>query len=175
MYVKVTDDLGAASAGVGGGAADLCVRNLGRARSRGEGFAAFRESVVSAGQGTPHVSLMDSDLGRVREFLRSENGPDDLAIPDALNQATIKGCRILEWNGRNGSLICLRLKDAGRVGLFVVRDVGRDVGRDSTGPGAEPILAQVGPMNTISWSRDGRTYMLAANATDKELKRLLSA
>lgn len=146
------------------------VLNLGRERGRGDVFAAFRESVVTAGQAMPHVSFMDSDLGRVREYLRSENAPEDLAIPAGLSQATIKGCRILEWNGRKVSLVCLHLKDGGHVDLFVVRDV--DWGR--TGPGVEPLLAHVGPMNTASWSKGGRTYVLAADATDEELRRLLA-
>ena len=144
--------------------------NLDRDRSRAEVFAAFRESVVSAGQVMPHVSFMDSDLGRVREYLRSEKAPEDLAIPAGLTEATLQGCRILEWNGRKVSLICLHLQDGGHVDLFVVRDVKWD----RNGPGVEPLLAQVGPINTASWSKGGRTYILAAKATNEELRRLLA-
>lgn len=146
------------------------VLDLDRDRSRGEVFAAFRESVVAAGQAMPHVSLMESDLGRVREYLRSEKAPEDLAIPAGLTEATLQGCRILEWNGRKVSLVCLHLKDGGHVDLFVVRDVEWD----RTGPGVEPLLAHVGEMNTASWSKGGRTYILAARATDEELRRLLA-
>lgn len=146
------------------------VLNFGREGSRGEVFAAFRESVVSASQVMPHVSFMDSDLERIREYLRSEKAPDDIAIPAGLNQATIMGCRILEWNGRKVSLVCLHLEDGDQVDLFVVRDVEWD----RTGPGVSPLLAHVGQLNTASWSENGCTYILAANATDEELKRLLS-
>ncbi len=146
------------------------VLNFSRDRSRAEVFAAFRESVVTAGQVKPHVSFMDSDLGRIREYLRSQSAPDDLALPAVLNQATIKGCRIFQWNGRTVSMVCLHLQVGGHVDLFVVRDVKWD----QAGLGAEPLLAQVGPMNTASWSKDGRTYILTAKATDEELRRLLA-
>jgi hypothetical protein len=82
------------------------------------------------------------------------------------------GCRILEWNGHKVSLVCFHLKDGEHADLFVVRDVVWD----PTGPGTEPRLARVGSlnMNTISWSRNGLTYVLAAEATDEVLKRLIS-
>jgi hypothetical protein len=146
------------------------VLNFGGDRSQAEGFAAFRESVVSASQASPHVSFMDADLGRVREYLRSEEAPEDLAIPAGLNLATLKGCRILEWNGRKVSLVCLHLNDGGHVDLFVIRDVEWD----RSGPGLEPLLAHIGQRNTASWSKGALTYILVANASDEELRRLLS-
>ena len=45
---------------------------------------------------------------------------------------------------------------------------------DRNGPDIEPLLAQVGRLNTASWSKNGRTYLLTAEATDEELRRLLS-
>jgi hypothetical protein len=125
--------------------------------------------MVSQAQVTPHVSFMDSDLERIREYLRSQGAPEDLAIPAGFSQATFNGCRIVEWHGRRVALICLHLKDGGHVDLFVVRDVNWD-----RGPGMEPLLAQVGRMNTVSWSKNGQTYLLSAEATDEELRRLLS-
>jgi hypothetical protein len=92
------------------------------------------------------------------------------ALPGGFAQATLKGCRIVEWNGRRVSMVCLHLKDGGHVDLFIVRHVNWD----HDGPGVEPLLALVGRMNTASWSKNGRTYILSGEATDEQLRRLLS-
>jgi len=143
---------------------------LGRQSPQELAFAAFRAEVLSGSEKMPHVSFMDSDLRRIRDQLRSEGAPDDLVIPAGLTGAAVNGCRIVEWHGRKVSMICFHLSDGGHFDLFVVSDV------EWAGPtpGEKPLLAQVGQMNTASWSKGGRTYILAANATDEELRRLLA-
>lgn len=137
---------------------------------RGAAFAEFRASVVTASQEMPHVSFMDSRLASIQTHLRSTQAPDEFVIPEGLGEASFKGCRVLEWNGKKVSLICLHLQDGRHVDLLVVREVEWD----ETGPGAGPVFAHVGAMNTASWSRNGRTYILSAGASDEELRRLVS-
>ncbi len=146
------------------------VLRLGRPATHDSNFVAFRSEVLSASREVPHMSFMNSDVSRIRDQLRSEGAPDDLNIPAGLARASIKGCRILDWHGRKVSMVCFHLGDGGHIDLFVIRNVEWD----RPAPGERPLLAHVGQMNTASWSENGRTYVLAANATDEELKRILS-
>ncbi|MCC6235821.1 MAG: hypothetical protein IT580_24510 [Verrucomicrobiales bacterium] len=150
----------------------LGIQHVRREPNRSEVFVAFRESVVTAGQEKPHISFMDSSLPRVREYLQSQRVPDPPALPARLQPGMIKGCRVLEWNGRKVSLICLDFGEQGHVDLFVIQDVAWD----PTGPrsGSGPLMAQTGGMNTVSWTENGCTYILAAKASPEALRRLLS-
>jgi hypothetical protein len=146
------------------------ILNRGQDRNRTEAFAAFRESVVSASQVMPHVTFLDSDPSQIRAYLKSEKAPNDLTLPPGLSRATLKGCRVLEWNGHKVSVVCLHLRDAGHIDLLVIEHANWD----PSGPGNEPLLAQVGSMHTASWSINGRTYVVAAKSGAHDLKRLLS-
>ncbi|MFA6543035.1 MAG: hypothetical protein WCS99_01325 [Limisphaerales bacterium] len=120
-----------------------------------------------AGQG-PHVNMMAASFPAIQTWLRERQMPAELALSEQLKGQHYKGCRILEWQGRRVTMMCLGLEGR-HVDLFVL-DAGLLPGLPGDG---QPQFARVGDVNTAAWSRGGQTYLLAGQVDPQTLKRYL--
>lgn len=115
------------------------------------------------------LDLLSRDMVEVRRWLARNHSHADLLLPAGLDGKSSLGCRLLEWKGRKVSLICFEL-DNRRVGHLLVIDEAAF----KAAPGASPQFHQVGEVATASWSRGGKTYVVASQgASQLELLKLL--
>jgi hypothetical protein len=133
-------------------------------------FAAYRNEMADfASHKLGRLDLMSRDVPEVRRWLAQKGSHGDLLIPAGLDGLPSLGCRLLDWNGQMVSLVCFELENKQVAHLLVV---------DSTAfkdaPTESPVFNRVGGVATASWSRGGKTYVVASkDATQTDLMKLL--
>jgi len=144
----------------------LAVLRSGQGRS--SQLAQFRDEMATfAGKRLDRFDLVSGDVEEVRRWLGSKQAHENLILPAGLNGRTSLGCRLLDWRGHTVSLICFELGNQQVAHLLVV-----DSAAFPEAPPANPTFVRVGDVGSMSWSRDGKTYVLASKGADNT--RLLS-
>lgn len=143
----------------------LLLRSAGKAQ-----FAEFRGYVADTTADLDHLDVASHDLTELRQWLQNRGAPSDFVLPASLSGRPSIGCRIFEWQGRQVSLVCFRMGEGHEVHLFVI-----DGARLRNAPaGTIPQFARMDHgISTAAWSNDRSVYVLATNAGEEELKRLL--
>ena len=137
---------------------------------RTTGFAQYRNEMADfAGHKLDRLDLMSRDLPEVRRWLAQKESHGNLVIPAGLDGLPSLGCRLLDWKGHKVSLVCFELENKQVAHLLVV---------DSTAfkdaPAESPVFNQVGDVATASWSRGGKTYVVASKGGNQDdLMKLL--
>jgi hypothetical protein len=133
-------------------------------------FAAYRTSMAEfAGNKLDRLDLMSHDVAEVRRWLAQRESHGDLVLPAGLNGRPSLGCRLLDWKGHKVSLVCFELGNKQVAHLLVV-----DSAAFQDAPTESPVFNQVGNVATASWSRDGKTYVVASKeASQTDLMKLL--
>ncbi len=137
---------------------------------RSEGFAKYRTAMTEfAGNKLDRPDLMSRDVTEVRRWLAQKESHGDLVLPVGLNGRPSLGCRLLDWKGHKVSLVCFELENKQVAHLLVV-----DSSAFRDAPTESPVFNQVGNVATASWSRGGKTYIVASQeASQTELMKLL--
>lgn len=133
-------------------------------------FAEFRSYVARTAARLDHLDVKTSDLVQIRQWLSSHHAPEDFAIPGRLNGKASVGCRVFEWNGQKVSLVCFELEDKKVAHMFVL---DRSVFTSLPGGGVLQFQTTQDGIATASWSDAQRTYIVAMERGEQELKRLL--
>ncbi len=133
-------------------------------------FAQYRDTMADfAGNKLWRLDLNSPDVKEVRRWLTQKDAPGDLQLPAGLDGRPSVGCRVLNWGGKKVALVCFELANHEKAHLLVI---DRDALSDA--PAESPQFAQTGKIATLSWSRDGKTYVLACKGgTQSELLGLL--
>lgn len=133
-------------------------------------FAAYRNKMAEfAGNKLDRLDLMSRDVAEVRRWLAQKESHGDLVLPAGLDGRPSLGCRLLDWNGHKVSLICFELENKQVAHLLVV-----DSANFKNAPTESPVFKQVGNVATASWSRGGKTYVMASKeASQTDLMKLL--
>jgi hypothetical protein len=137
---------------------------------RAAGFARYRSEMAEfAATKLDRLDLMSRDVAEVRRWLAQRESHGDLVLPAGLDGRPSLGCRLLDWQGHKVSLICFELKNRQVAHLLVV-----DSGAFNDAPTDSPLFSRLGEVATASWSRDGKTYVLASKeANQTDLMRML--
>ena|ERR1051326_4750692 len=132
-------------------------------------FTAYREKMAHLVSREYEMELKTKDLEQIRDYLAKKRWPADYVVSAGLQAVATEGCGALEWHGKPVSLICFEAPQEKDLFLFVVSR--------SVMPGApateSPQFRQVGPLMTVSWSKAGTTYLLAARADEELLRKFL--
>lgn len=133
-------------------------------------FAAYRNKMAEfADNKLDRLDLMSRDVAEVRRWLAQKESHGDLVLPAGLNGRPSLGCRLLDWKGHKVSLICFELENKQVAHLLVV-----DSAAFKNAPTESPVFNQVGNVATASWTRDGKTYVIASKeASQTDLMKLL--
>jgi len=137
--------------------------------TRRDNFDAYREEMVAIVSGAYEIRFKSSDFDQIRNYLASRGSPSDYALTPALQGLDTEGVSVIQWRGRNVSLICL---DAGAdrdLFLFVAH---RSVFRDAPAT-ASPQFSRVAGMATASWSAGNHIYFLAGRGDEQFLRQYL--
>jgi len=138
--------------------------------SRDSGFAKYRTTMAEfAGNKLDRLDLMSRDATEVRRWLAQKESHGDLILPAGLDGRPSLGCRLLDWKGHKVSLVCFELENKQVAHLLVV-----DSAAFKDAPTESPVFNQVGNVATASWSRGGKTYIVASKeASQTDLMKLL--
>lgn len=140
-------------------------------------FAAFRSRMVGTVlRSYPPMDLATNDLGSIRAFLKEHGGIGNFEAPQGLAQTPVTGCLTLTWRRAPVSLICFKTGRplppmvGGDLWFFVV-----DHAVVPDAPASEmPQIAKLNDVTTASWTREGKTYVLAVEGDESRLKRFLN-
>ncbi len=130
-------------------------------------FATFRGRMVSSILREYRMDITSTDLAAIRTFLQKHQAPADFKLTPALASLQPVGGGLLHWQGQPVSMVCLKERRLGMLYVFVAPS------DTFAGPvPGDPRLESVNRLSTVSWSRDGRTYLVASAASPDELGRL---
>ena len=134
------------------------------------GFAQFRRDIADQSWGSaPHLELKTTNLVEIEKFLAAQNISTNFFIPPTLAQSEVRGCSVLQWQGRQIPVICF---NAGNQHLHLAV-VDRSLFPDA--PTRIPQLDQWQSWRTASWSRDDHSYVLTGLNTQAFVKKFRKA
>jgi hypothetical protein len=81
-------------------------------------------------------------------------------LPAGLAGRPALGCRLKEWNGQKVSLLCFELENREAAHLLVI-----DRNPLTGAPVEAPEFVRSGPVATVAWSRDDKTYRVERGLT----------
>ncbi len=138
--------------------------------TRAKGFAKYRTEMAEfTAHKLDRLDLMSRDVTEVRRWLEQKESHGDLVLPAGLDGRPSLGCRLLDWKGHKVSLVCFELENKQVAHLLVV-----DSAAFKDAPTESPVFNQVGNTATASWSRGGKTYIVASKeASQTDLMKLL--
>ena len=134
--------------------------------SQEENFATFRSRVVRAVLRQYRMDIVTNDMAQIRRFLAERQAPADYVLPPKLNQLPVMGAGVVGWRDRNASMVCLDAGEKGTLFLFVV-----DHASVPKAP-KQREFAPVSELNTISWTEQGRAYVLAGSVAKEWLETI---
>ena len=136
-------------------------------------FAGYRKRMVSTAQRAYGMELETNDLKSIRVFLKEHGAPGDFISPPGLAQATGTGCLTIPWRSGRVSMICFKTgrplppAQASDLWFFVI-----DHASVPDAPEMEtPQIVTVNRVTTASWTRLGKTYVLAVEGNEALLKK----
>lgn len=133
-------------------------------------FATFRSRMVRVAQSEYVMDFESRSLADIRQFLATRNAHGDWQSTAALDQEPLLGCAVLKWRNHPAAMVCYGGTKGRELWLFVVDS------KAMPNPPVEdsPQFAAVNRLNTVSWSRAGRTYVLGGSVGEAELRRLMA-
>lgn len=121
------------------------------------------------------MDLLTNNPMPIRAYLAQRHAPADFMLPAPLQQATLIGCAVEQWQGEMVTMICFRTgkplppNAAGDLWLFVV---DRAAVKDAP-EGGQLRLAKVNRLITASWTEDGKLYFLGTEGEAAAIKQYL--
>lgn len=132
-------------------------------------FVAYRERMARAAQRDYRMGMLSRDTSEIRRYLRENKGHADFVLPPGLDRLPGIGAALLHWHDHPVSLVCLDDGNKGMLYVFIT-----DQASFSNGPRiGGPEFGRLGRLTTASWTRDGKTYLLAATEDEETLRRRL--
>ena len=105
--------------------------------------------------GDPHLDFQSSDLGAIKTWIVNQGFTDGLALPPALKELPLQGCRMVHRDGKAIPLLCFG-HGTKHFHLFVI-DHANFPDLPTTDA---PDFEKCGPWTTASWRFSGSTYVL---------------
>jgi len=133
-------------------------------------FAAFRSRMVNFALRTYEMDIVTNNPVAVRQFIAAHGGASDFKMPVNLEKIPVQGGGRLTWQNHPVSMICYTLPAKETLFVFVI---DRNAA-PAQAPSAEAQFKSEKRLNTVSFSRDGYSYLLAANAPADTLLTLAS-
>jgi hypothetical protein len=136
-------------------------------------FAGYRQQMISTARRAYGMQLETNNLESIRFFLKEHGAPSDFVPPAGPAQAT--GCLTVPWQGHQASMICFKTGrplspgQSSDLWLFII-----DQSSLPDAPKAvTPQITTFNQVTTASWTRLGKTYVLAIEGDEALLKEYL--
>lgn len=121
-------------------------------------FTTFRARMVRAVLRQYRMDIQTNDMAGIRQFLSTHRAPADYTLPRSLDKLPPVGAGVLSWQAGRVSMVCLDSGADGTLFLFIA-----DRSEVRQPPGVRREFAQVNKLVTVSWTEDGKVYVLAAH------------
>lgn len=134
---------------------------------RQDDLRTFRSRMVGNVLRQYALTLVTNDMAALRQQFAANNAPADYVLSENLARVPLLGGGVLSWRDQRVAMVCFDAGKQGTLYLFVV---------DASAVQGSPQSvnsADVSSLHTVSWTRDGRTYVLAGELSEKALRELL--
>ena len=143
---------------------------LGRDVQPDDRLANFRFRMVKTALRGYAMDLESQDPARVQSYLETRKAPSDWQVPPGVERWPLLGCAVLTWQNQPTTMLCYGRSGEPELWLFVV---DRQAIRDApTGSGR--VIRELNRLATVTWTRDGRTYLLAGRMPVARLLELVA-
>ena len=126
----------------------------------------FRSRMVGIVLRQYTMAIETNDMAQIRAYLARRQAPADYVLPEKLGRLPLLGADVLSWRSERVSMVCLDSAAQGTLFLFVVNGASVD-GKGSI----TAEFMQVNKLITASWTRGGRTYVLAGAGSRESLQQ----
>jgi hypothetical protein len=127
-------------------------------------LSTFRSRMVRNVQRQYALTLQTNDMAALRQQFAANHAPSDFVLPENLARVPLLGGGVLSWRDRKVAMVCFDAAKQGTWYLFIVD------ANSVQGSPAQPQYADVSSLRTISWERDGRTYVLAGDIPEDSMR-----
>ncbi|HEV2328186.1 MAG TPA: hypothetical protein VGY56_05280, partial [Verrucomicrobiae bacterium] len=121
-------------------------------------LASFRDTMArSSLQTREHVEFESHDIASIQQWLQSKNMNAHFDLPATLQAGagTAQGCRVVDWNGHQATMICF-IVNGQHMDLFVMDSAGLP----SFPENGAPQFADADGLMTATWAAGGKVYLL---------------
>lgn len=121
------------------------------------------------------MDLATNDPAPIRVYLAANQAPADFVLPAPLQQATVSGCAVENWQGVKVAMICFQTgrplapNTASDLWLFVVDRAAVK----NLNAGASPQIAKVNRLITATWVQGDKLYLLGTEGGESAIKQYL--
>lgn len=136
--------------------------------SESRDFAGFRDRMAGTVIREYRMDIETGDAKKIQNFLKQEQLDVELPITPGLSPVPLFGAGHLSWRGNQVAMVCHKTRQGKLLFVFAIDEASVD-----QPPGETPIAKQVSHLTTLSWSRDGKTFVLAGEMGIDELKNFL--
>jgi hypothetical protein len=131
-------------------------------------LASFRDAMARYSlQQQGHVAYESHDLAKIQQWLQDRGMETSFELPAALHSGPAQGCRVVDWNGRQATMVCFVL-DGEHLDLFVMDRAGLP----NLPEGSAPQFAEASGLMTATWVKGDKVYLLTGD-NKKFLQKLL--
>lgn len=118
-------------------------------------FSLYRARMVRVALHEYSMDIVTNDLRQVRRYLAAKGGPADFAIPERVARLSLTGGGHIRWGKEPAAMVCFDRGDGQMLFLFVINAAA------VKGEPQEPTSVKIGALQTVSWTREAKTYVLA--------------
>ncbi len=119
-------------------------------------FGDFRARMVRSAQREYTMELLTDNLSQVRRWMADHGAPSDFLLPDGLARLNLTGGGVLHWRNQPVTMVCFDRGDKKMLFLFVMNSAAV---KDP--PAAIPQVSRVSRLESASWTKGDKTYVLA--------------
>jgi hypothetical protein len=138
-----------------------------RDRAPADPLPTFRSRMVQNVLRQYSMDIKTNDMRVIRTFLDREGAPSDYQLPPGLARRPAMGAGVLSWQDRRVSMVCINSQTQGTLFLFVSDDPALRK------PDKQREFVPVSDLMTVSWTENGKTYVLAGHGSREWLEQQL--
>lgn len=128
-------------------------------------LASFRDTMArSSAQTQEHVAFESHDFAKIQHWLQTRNMETNFDLPAALRTGITQGCRVVNWNGHQTTMICFMVNGE-HMDLFVMDRTGLPAFPAFPANGA-PQFASAGGLMTATWASGQKVYLLTGSSKE---------
>ena len=129
----------------------------------------FREKMVRYSmQEHGHITFESPDIAKIQQWLQARGVDANFELPAGLQGKPAQGCRVVDWNGHQATMICFVLEDGKHMDLFVMDRAGLPGFRES----GAPQIVKTDGLTMATWAKGGKVYLLTGDSR-KLLQQIL--
>ncbi len=136
---------------------------------RPDRFTNYRGRMVELALRGYRMDIESPDLQQVRHYFATNNAPADYEVTKKLEATPLTGGRLVQWRGNPVSMTCFDRGNKRMLFLFVM---DRKAVKDP--PSDVPQVIRENLLQTASWTRGDKTYLLAGEENPEPIRTYLA-